>query len=524
MKKIITLLLSILIIIPVFSQVRGDGNITKKSYSLEEFDGINVGGARNVYLMNGEDYSVVVETDANIQEYVTLKVVKGILHFGFSSNKIKKYTKLNFYIVAPSYNLVKASGASVVKGNDKLTGDELRIEASGASDIELGLEYVSIAADISGASDIKLSGNATSLVAESSGASDLKAKNLVTTSTVVNASGASSCFVNATKSLTYNISGASDVKYVSVPETVVVSTGNKEVKVITDSTKIITHYNCNDTTEVNMGLMKVTVVDGDTTQVKVGRHNLKVTDDGDVKWERCKSKRFNGHWGGVEIGINGFLTPDWSTSLNPQDDYLSLRWEKSINLNLNIYEQNIALNKKKTIGFVTGLGLQWNNYRFSRQTFLTPDSTEIKGYYMDGVSVRKTKLTAMYLTVPIMFEFQTGQPRRINRFHFAVGGQISARISTHTKIYYNESNKPYDLVDPVSGVVVANSLTPTANERNIVKNFNSFHMSPFKFDAMVRFGYGVINLYATYSLNTMFLKNKGPELYPFTAGITIVGW
>ncbi len=529
MKRIILNLLSVIIAItisvPAFSQIKGNGEITKERYKVEAFDAISVGGARDVYLSQGDGYAVVVETDANIQEFVTVEVKGGTLYFGFSNKKIKKYKELNFYITAPEYSSIKASGASMVKTMDQISGDNMKISASGASDVLLNLDYNTIKTNISGASSVKLEGKAVSSAVECSGASDFIAKNLETVSTVVNASGASSCFVNAKTSLTYGVSGASDVRYVGTPETIVASKGGaKQISVNNSSTKVVSHYNDADTTKVNMGLMKVVVIDGDTTQVSVGRHTLKVSEDGDVNWERCAINKFNGHWGGVEIGINGYLTPDWSTSLAPEDDYLSLRWEKSINVNLNIFEQNIAFNKDKNIGMVTGVGLQWNNYRFSKQTYLSSDSSQLMGYYMDGISVRKTKLTAMYITIPVMFEFQTKQPRRIHRFHFAIGGQVSARISTHTKIYYNEANKPYNLVDPVTGSIVGTGLSPNSNNRNIVKNFNSFYLNPFKFDAMVRFGYGIINIYATYSLNTMFAKNKGPELYPFTAGITLVGW
>ncbi len=529
MKKIvnqfITLILILLISLPVSAQIRGNGELTKNTHIVDEFNAIDVSGARVVYLSNGEEYTVVVETDANIQEYVTLEVKSNTLHFGFNTKKIKKYSELTFYVTAPIYIKIKASGAAEVRSSDLLSGDNLRLITSGASDVKLDLEYKSVVSKISGASDVTLTGNTSSSVVDCSGASDFHGKNLIASSAVINASGASSCFVNATSNLTYEVSGASDVKYVGDPETVIVTKNSSKSTVYkSDSSQILTHYSYSDTTKVNMGIIKVVVVDGDTTQVTVGRHTLSVSDDGDVKWKRCKRQKFNGHWGGFELGINGFLTPDFNADLEPQDDYLSLRWEKSINVNINIYEQNIPLNKSKNIGLITGIGIHWNNYRFSRSTFLTPDSSAIAGYYMEGVSVRKTKLTAMYITVPLLFEIQSKQERRVNRFHFAFGAQVSARISTHTKVYFNESNKVYDLVDPVSGDVVAVGLTPTSNSRNIVKNFNSFHLAPFKFDGMVRFGYGIINIYATYSLNTMFMKNRGPELYPFTVGITLVGW
>lgn len=528
MKKSLIGILSIVIILsssfPTMAQVRGKGEITKKSYNLESFDALDIGGARTVFLSNSNEYTVVVETHQNLQELVDLQITNGTLKFAFTK-KVTNYDELNYYVTAPAYKKIAASGASDVSSLETLSGDDLKLVISGASDVKLDINYKNIITNVSGASDLTLSGKAVSSVVNSSGASDFHGKKLETTTSVVKASGASYCFVNATTSLNYDLSGASEVKYIGTPETIVV-TKNKSKEVVVSSGNYdngISDYDA-DTTEVNMGVMKVVVVDGDTTQVSVGRHTLSVSEDGDVNWKKCKVDRFNGHWGGVEIGINGYLTPNFDTDFAPADDYLSLRWEKSVNVNLNIYEQNINLSKNKNIGFITGIGLHWNNYRFSKQTYLTSDSTNIAGYYMDGVSVRKTKLTAMYITVPVLFEVQTRHPHRINRFHFAIGGQVSARISTHTKVYFNEANKSYDLLDPATGNPVATGLSPNSNSRNIVKNFNSYKLAPFKFDAMVRFGYGVINIFATYSLNTMFEKNRGPELYPFTAGITLVGW
>ena len=518
--------IALMVVIPSFAQIKGNGEISKKIHSVDEFDAIVVSGARTVILSQGEGFSVEVETDENLHQYITLEVKNNTLHFGFNTNKIKKYKELNFYVTAPVYAAIKASGASDINSVGTLSGDNLKLHISGASDLHINVDYKNVTTKISGASDVTLSGNTVSSVVESSGASEFHGKDLVSASSVVVASGASSCFVDAKSHWTYEVSGASDVRYTTKPETIIVKNGNdsKEVIVSSVSVPVVTHYYDYDTTKVNLGAIKVEVIDGDTTYITVGRHTLSVTDDGDVKWKKCKRKKFNGNWGGVDIGLNGYLTPDFNMNFDDADDYLSLRMEKSINLNLNIYEQNIALNKGKNMGLVTGIGLSWNNYRFSRSSYLTPDSSSILGYYMDGVSVRKTKLTAMYITVPIFFEIQSKHERRIHQFHFAVGGLISARVSTHTKVYFNEANKPYDLLDPVTGNVVATSISPSGGSRNIVKNFNSFHLAPFKFDASVRFGYGIINLYATYSLNTMFQKNRGPELYPFSAGITLVGW
>jgi hypothetical protein len=298
------------------------------------------------------------------------------------------------------------------------------------------------------------------------------------------------------------------------------------VVIVNDSNCNSMVYNYNDTTKVNVGPINVEVFDGDTTIVTVGRHTIIVDEDGNVKYERNKKLKFNGNWGGVEIGINGYVTPQFNTNWGAANDFLNLRYEKSEAVNLNLYEQNFGLNKSKNMGIITGLGMSWNNYRFSQQTFLDPDSPDsIMGFYIDGTSVRKTKLTVMYITLPILWEIQTKNDNRFKRFHFTIGALISGRVRTHTKIYFNEANQPYHLQIPgTNNILPYEYYTPNASQRNIVKNYNSYYMQPFKFDATLRVGYGIINLFATYSLNSFFQKDRGPELHAWTAGIMLAGW
>jgi len=528
----IVIILTIVISNPIRAQIKGSGEITKHTIQLEAFDAVEAGGAQEVELINGDNFNVVIETNDNLQEYISYEIRNKELRFKYS--KIKNYDKMKFYITAPLFTKITISGASELHSVGLLKGDHLRFQASGASEAKLNLDYDNLVTKVSGASELRLSGNVTSHIAEASGASEIKAGDLKTQTTVISGSGASECFVNAESNLTYTVSGGSSIKYTEKPKTIIIQNNSKTEKVVVINDSIQTsQYNYDgDTTRVNVGSLNVEVIDGDTTRVTVGSRTLVVTENGNVTWERNKKPKFNGHWGGVELGINGYVTSDFNTSWGDEYQYLDLQYEKSTAVNLNLYEQNIALNKDKNIGLITGLGLSWNNYRFSGPTFLTPDSANLKGFYMvntDGsnLSIRKTKLTAMYLTVPLIFEMQTKQPRKINRFYFGVGILANIRLSTHTKIYFNEANKSYKLSDLSTDppqVLPTTYTTPNSNDRNIVKNHNSFHLQPFKFDATVRFGYGIINLFATYSLNTMFQKDRGPELYAWTAGITLVGW
>ncbi len=529
MNKWFLMVIAVLIVLPLSGQVVGKGEIIKQRIQPNSFNKISISGAQEAVLINDDTYSVAIETHANLIDHIDVVVENGVL--SFRTKNIKRYDVMKFYITAPEITSIVASGASEVNSPELIKGDNLVVVASGASETKLKLDYKQITVKASGASEVKLQGSATSLAVEASGASEVSAKTLKVDTAVVNASGASECYVNADAKLTYQLSGVSEVNYVKAPQTLVIesSPSNKSTVVLNDSTYRAEVYAYSDTTSVTLGSLDVEVIDGDTTKVCVGRHAIVITDDGNVRYVHDKKIRFNGHWGGVEMGINGYVTPEFNTNWGQEYDYLNLRYEKSWTVNLNLYEQNIALNKAKNMGFVTGVGMAWSNYRFSPPTYLSPDSSEIEGYYMvnsegNNLSARKSKLTVMYITIPFMYEIQT-KGNGFKNFHFGIGVLGSARVRTHTKIYFNNANELYSLKDPGTGEIVSGTYTtPNASDRNIVKDYNSFHLQPFKFEGMVRVGFSFINLWAHFGLNQFFMKDRGPELYTWTAGITLVGW
>jgi hypothetical protein len=208
----------------------------------------------------------------------------------------------------------------------------------------------------------------------------------------------------------------------------------------------------------------------------------------------------------------------------PKDyEYLDLRMEKSVAVNLNFLEQNIPLSKNQKWGIVTGLGLTFNNYRFSRPTRLNMDSSQLIGYLDQDISIRKSKLTAMYLSLPVLFEFQTAPIYHKNGFHINMGMLISARLSSHTKIYYNELNTEFNVTqyNPETGQyeVVYTAMSPNDPKEH---HYGDWFLQPFKFEATVRIGWNFLNFWANYSLNTMFREGKGPELHPWSAGISLI--
>jgi len=294
--------------------------------------------------------------------------------------------------------------------------------------------------------------------------------------------------ISAPDEKTRSLSGMENIKSVIIED----ENGEKQV--------LFEAQDGEDTVSVKVGPNKVVVITDDTVKVKLGNNEVVVNDEGDVKVKRDKKKnKFNGHWTGLELGLNGYLTPDMDFNYPSAYSGLEQNYVKSTNVNINLFEQNINLLHNK-LGLVTGLGFTWNNYRFdATDTRLEKDNGQLVVYseQTPDVSYTKSKLVVNYLTVPLMLEYQTNPRSKVNSFHLGAGVVGGLRIGSHTKYMYDNGTKQKD------------------------KTPGDFYLNPFKMDGIVKIGWGVINLYGTYSFSTLFCSGKGPELYPFSIGICI---
>ncbi len=520
--KQIVFIISLLSLIAIYTFARaqetGNKIVVTQDRTLPLFQSIDAGGSVNVMIQKGDKQSVKIETDENLLEKITTEVTDGVLTVG--SKGIKNATKTNVYINLPNLRSLNAHGAVDVTGESLFEADEFSIEASGASSVKMDIDVNLLKTKISGAADVTLSGRAKVHKIDVSGAGSLKAKGLVTEDADYLVQGAGDAFLNVTGNLKGESKGAGEVRFIGDPQTKAVTMTKK----MEPDASVQWSEPYNDSTKVKIGKLNIEVYEGDdSVKVVVGNRELFVDEDGNVSFSRRKNKKFNGHWAGFDLGLNGYFNPDFNMSFPKETEYMDLRMTKSWAVHLNFYEQNIALSKNKKWGMVTGLGLNWNNYRFSMDTRLSSDSSELRGYIDQGISIRKSKLTALYFDVPLLFEFQTNSYMKKNSFHFATGMVMGVRISSHTKKYYDEWNKEFDITAYNQATDNYETVfTATSPNESKTKDFDDFYMNPFKWDATVRVGWGFINLFATYSVNTLFKTDKGPELHPWTVGISLV--
>ncbi len=196
--------------------IRGNGNVKKETRTVSSFDAIDVSSAFDIYLTQGNNESLEIEADDNLLDVIITEVRGGVLKIYVKEN-IRNSKTMKAYISFKMLSSIELSGACDLIGQNNFKFDNLDIEVSGASDIEMNMTAAKVYLDLSGASDIEFAGSANTMVIDASGATDLHALDFEVKECSIDASGASTIRVFVTEDLSVDASGASTVRYKGKP-------------------------------------------------------------------------------------------------------------------------------------------------------------------------------------------------------------------------------------------------------------------------------------------------------------------
>ena len=267
-----------------------------------------------------------------------------------------------------------------------------------------------------------------------------------------------------------------------------------------------------ENTRVALGKNEVIIVEenGDTLIVGLGSKGVSITEDEDgnadikvfeMEKEPCHSshrikRKFDPNWAGLEIGLNNYLTPDYSMVLPSEEEFMDLNTGRSWNWNLNVADFGIGFGTDK-IGLVTGLGFEFINYYFDGSNSIMKDTVTgaIVSYepeYADNIT--KSKMNIAYITAPLLLEWQI--PAGNGRLHFSAGVIGGLKMWSNTKIKYKDDGT-----------------------KRKEKNKNDYNLSPLRWGVTARVGYKEVAIFANYYMTSLFKPDRGPELYPFSIGL-----
>ena len=211
--------------------------------------------------------------------------------------------------------------------------------------------------------------------------------------------------------------------------------------------------------------------------------------NGDRKAKKS-AKKFNDDRGGLElsIGYNAWLE-NGSTALSLSNNNLELINSKSTHVNLSYV--NYFKIYKNFIQFSAGVGIDWNNYRFSKNITLSPKADSMN-LVVDNINYSKNKLMAKYVTVPLQLHFATKPNKKGDMLGVAGGVELGYLLNGRQKQISEEKGKQ--------------------------KIDDDYNLADLRLGYTLCANYGNTGIYAKYYPNSTFKETQGPNLNTFCIG------
>lgn len=210
-----------------------------------------------------------------------------------------------------------------------------------------------------------------------------------------------------------------------------------------------------------------------------------------------------GHWAGVGIYYSGLVENLGHLGLPGGADYLR---QTPASVGVNVHFADLTLVSNRHFGLITGIGLEINNFRFDRNVSLTQDGSGciVPDYSYDeaGLELKKSKLTTVYLNLPLLVEFQFGRIRSGNKcpgfVNFGLIGGV--RLQGHTKVKYRDAN----------------------GDMQTRKQHKGLNLRNFHYGVECNIGYKWVALSARYYPQSIFVSDKGPNVQQVNIGLSLM--
>ena len=211
-----------------------------------------------------------------------------------------------------------------------------------------------------------------------------------------------------------------------------------------------------------------------------------------TKAKSKKDYRMEPHWAGLGWGFANISNDQYQIN---NINGVSLKSESSREFFFNIAEKILPV-FKNNLGLTSGFGFNWKTYYLDTNQYFA-EVNGITALYNapDDVNYIYSRLRMLYLTVPLLLEWQPDFGKRKNFFLSAgVVGGVNTMASF--KARYKDGGSTVYLKE---------------------KGLNA---APVTLDYMAQIGYGSWSVYAKYSPFSIFQSQKGPAIRSVSIGTT----
>lgn len=191
------------------------------------------------------------------------------------------------------------------------------------------------------------------------------------------------------------------------------------------------------------------------------------------------------------VGVD-FFTDIWMYEI--EEPYLPSQYSnRTINQGATAFMMyNLQLGESLS-AFSIGLAIR-NHNSYSNSVIPNIKSDTIKFELID-VDYRKSKLNLVYLDLPIEFKYRTE-----GGFKLGIGLKVGYLIDSKQKY---KGDRPPD------------------EHQVLVKSKKVNQLEKWSYGATLRIGYKWVSLFGYYQFNKIFVKGRGPDMYPISVGLTI---
>ncbi|MFB6340603.1 head GIN domain-containing protein [Saccharicrinis sp. FJH62] len=194
--------------------IRGNGDVIITSRAVSSFSELKIDGVFNIYLLQGDQEKVEVETDENLQDVVIVRNKDNELRIKTKDDiNIKHSTKSNIYITLRNINKMEINSVGKTECKDILNLDRLSLEVNSVGKTIMKIDCNQLNAEVNAVGAVILEGKAKSANIEHTGVGSMSAYHFNVAYLSLEHSGIGSVEAYATKELSISSDGIGSVRY-----------------------------------------------------------------------------------------------------------------------------------------------------------------------------------------------------------------------------------------------------------------------------------------------------------------------
>lgn len=201
-------------------EIEKNGSEVTDKRAVASFNRLEINGVFKVFLKQGEQESLVIETDKAIAKHILSKVENNTLYLSMENDyDFGDLDPIKIYIQVKDLQSLKNEGVGTIACQNPLNLDNLTVECEGVGAIDLNISANKLIVKSETVGAMTLAGKVKDADITHNGVGVLQAFDLLTQNLKLSSEGVGAAEVYASESIDINANGVGSVQYKGNPKT-----------------------------------------------------------------------------------------------------------------------------------------------------------------------------------------------------------------------------------------------------------------------------------------------------------------